>query len=299
MCSFTAIRTVRFIASIIAFAGMLFLLIQRILASVLQMATEALQLALARYNNFTGRWASQNFAEDKQLLGILHEVENVLPVANTGITILLVLSIFLLVFALLGLAFPRQMGHFFVAMKLLRWTEAGNIEESRVQMKQPSRKVIVTSVSVFFFLFLLCFAIRGCVKDNDIKIAKSASLELTEQASVYINAQRSFFNANKKVGGPRSLQLPDSLKTENFTYKVTASRFTASLNNTVNGCAAGNKWVVASSTKGFFTQELILARIAPKDTSCVNLVPDFKNIGRNRPNANKKNGTSSSSTSKD
>jgi hypothetical protein len=106
------------------------------------------------------------------------------------------------------------------------------------------------------------------------------SEDLTGQTLYYIQAQKSFFAKTNKVGGPKSLQMPDSLKSDYFTYRVTGGKFTATLNKNVKDCPAGSRWSVSASTKGFFTVELVLYRSAPKDTNCVFISPDFKNLGR-------------------
>ena len=80
--------------------------------------------------------------------------------------------------------------------------------------------------------------------------------------------------------GPKSLKMPDSLTTDYFTYRVTGSRFTATLNRDIKDCPAGSRWTVSASTKGFFSVDLVLYRAAPKDTNCTVIAPDFKNLGR-------------------
>ena len=73
----TPIRTARTISGVIALVGMLVLLIQRVLSGVLVMAHEMLSLAFARYGNFTGRFAANNFAEDKKLLSLLQAADHI------------------------------------------------------------------------------------------------------------------------------------------------------------------------------------------------------------------------------
>ena len=118
---FTPIRTVRLVSAVVAVAGMFCLLVQRILSIAMTMAQEILDLAFARYGNFTGRFAANNFAEDKKLLSMLNELKGLIPTVETALTLLLVLSVVLFVIALVGLALPRQSGHVLVALKLLKW----------------------------------------------------------------------------------------------------------------------------------------------------------------------------------
>ena len=96
----TPVRTARVISTLVALMGMVFLLLQRVLSAVLQMATDGLNLGLARYNTFTGRMALQNFPEDRQLFKLLKDVQSILPTADSVLTVLMVVAIVLLAVAL-------------------------------------------------------------------------------------------------------------------------------------------------------------------------------------------------------
>ena len=108
MNGLTPIRTARLVAAMTAVIGMILVFVSRLLLAVVAMASSTVELALTRYSNFTGRFASRNFEEDKQLLAILKEVEPLLPTADTVLTIVFVLGIVVLLVALAGLAFPKQ-----------------------------------------------------------------------------------------------------------------------------------------------------------------------------------------------
>lgn len=176
--------------------------------------------------------------------------------------------------------------------------EFGEVQESECvlgsffcKMKSKMRKMLkrlpwlgwALIGAVLLVVLGIAFGIRGCSEHHAEQMKKSASEELFEQSLTYVNAQKAYFNQNTAVGGPKSLKLPDSLSTEFFTYKVTKSRFAAKLNVAVGDCPAGTEWRINSSTNGIFFVDLILSRIPPKDTNCVKLLPDFKNIGRKLP----------------
>ena len=78
---FTPVRTVRVLFAVIALFGMFILFMERALGVVLVMAQQMLNLAFARYGNFTGRFAAQNFAEDKKLLSLLQQLKDFMPTA--------------------------------------------------------------------------------------------------------------------------------------------------------------------------------------------------------------------------
>jgi hypothetical protein len=205
--------------------------------------------------------------------------------------------------AAFGLAFPKQFCHVLVAMKLLKWQDGIVLKDMQLQGTKPEgesiskklkefcgkilekAKKVQTKYWIFIgcsfvFVLFLVFGVRGCSPSGVFGGSQAVTEDLTEQTLFYISAQKSYFAKTNKVGGPKALQMPDSLTSDNFTYRVTGSRFTATLNKDIKDCPAGSKWMVSSSTKGFFTVDLVLYRQAPKDTNCVFIAPDFKNIGR-------------------
>lgn len=283
------VRTARLIASLFALMGMVFLLLERVLSAVLEMASGGVALGLARYNNFTGRFAAQNFSEDKELLGLLKEVEGLLPMADVALVVLLVIAVLLILVAAAGLAFPRQMVHILVATKLLKWQtgteaepEGASLGEALERLGNVPLKKIALPLACITAVVVVVFAVRSCnetAQENDL----AASVrDMQEQSLAYINAQKGYFAKNGTVGNAKALQLVDSVSTDYFDYRITPSRFIAVSKVDISGCPAGSKWSVSASAKGVFTMELALYRSTPKDTNCVKLTPDYKNLGRAR-----------------
>ena len=291
----TPVRTARVIASVIALMGMVFLLLERMLSAVLVMAADGVQLGLSRYDSFTGRMALQNFAEDRQLFKLLKEVQGMIPSAESSLTIFLIIAIVLLVIALVGLALPRLFVHVLVAIKLLKW-ESDGAEEAEVEgmtFRETLEKIgeiplkkLAIPVAVILVLIIGIAGIRSCHESAKLASVDSAVEDLQQHALDYINAQKAYFGKTKTVGGPKALQLPDTSSTDYFEYKITGARFSAFSRVPIEGCPAGTKWSVYSESKGVFTKELALYRQPPKNPSCINLTPNFKNLGR--PEKNKK-----------
>ncbi len=288
MNGLTPVRTARLIASVIALVGMVFLFLERLLSAVLVMAADGVKLGLARYNNFTGRFASQNFAEDKQLLNLLKEVQNLLPSAETALTVFLVISIILFAIALAGFAMPRPFIHVLVAFKLLKW-ETGDTasEDANESLREVLTKVgniplkkIAVPFAVVLAIVVAFFAVSSCHEKVKAASITDSIDEMQQKAIEYMNAQRAFFAKGKVIGNANALQIPDSLSTSTFEYKITGGRFTAVSKVPLENCPAGTKWMVSASTKGIFEKELVLYRSAPKDSACARLTPDFKNLGR-------------------
>ena len=304
MKSLTPVRTARLIASLIAILGMFAFAVERVLTKVLAMANQAVQMGLNRYSNsFTGRFAASNFSDDKNLLVVLRQAKELLPTADKALLALFIISIVLFIVAAFGIAFPKQFCHILVSLKLLKWQDGvvvngvsviGSLDGGTPVFKKFKKlcgKVVaflkriplkywIFAVCSLVFVLILVFGVRGCSVGNVFGNTQDVTDDLTEQTMYYINAQKAYFAKNNAVGGPKALKMPDSLTTEYFTYRMTGSRFTATLNKDVKECPAGSRWMVSASTKGIFSVDLVLFRAAPKDTNCVFISPDFKNLGR-------------------
>jgi hypothetical protein len=304
MKSLTPIRTARLIASLIAILGMFAFAVERVLTKVCIMAKSGVQMGLARYtNSFTGRFAAENFSDDKKLLAVLRQAKELLPAANDALLVLFIVSIVLFVIAAFGLIFPKPFCRVLVALRLLKWQDGGLLKDVSIlgasessskpvkRIKELCGKLVAAAKKVqakywifagcaLAFILILIFGVRGCSTGSAFGGAQALTDDLTEQASFYISAQKSYFAKNKAVGGPKALQMPDSLSTDYFTYRVSASRFSATLNKNVKDCPAGSRWTVNASTKGFFTVDLVLSRVAPKDSNCTFIAPNFKNLGK-------------------
>ena len=284
----TPVRTARLISSLIALVGMVFLFLERMLSAVLQMASEGVQLGLTRYDSFTGRMALQNFAEDRQLFKMLQDVQELLPSAESALTVFLFIAIVLLAIAVVGLALPRFFVHILVTLKLLKWetdeTEEDGEETSFREIltnigEIPLKKLAIPFAVVIVF-FIGFFGIRSCQESAKLASVETAVEELQQHTLDYIKAQKAYFGKTKTVGGPKALQLPDTSSTDYFEYKITGARFTAISRVPIEGCPAGTKWSVYSESKGVFSKELALYRQPPKIPACINITPNFKNIGR-------------------
>ena len=288
MKGLTPVRTARLIASLFALMGMVFLFLERVLSSVLVMAADGVKLGLARYNNFTGRFASQNFAEDKQLLSLLKEVQGLLPSAESALAVFMVIAIVLLVIAVLGLALPKQFAHVLVALKLLKWeTDEVAAEEPGESLREVLAKVgniplktIAVPLGAVLAIVMAFFAVSSCHEKVKAASVADSIEEMQQKALLYMDAQKAYFARNKVVGNANALQMADSLSTSSFEYTISGGRFTAVSKVPFENCPAGTKWSVSASTKGFFEKELVLYRSAPKDSACARLTPDFKKLGR-------------------
>lgn len=284
MKGLTVTRTGRLVASFNAILGLLFLILNRVLSAVLEMAGNAVNMGLARYNNFTGRFAADNFEEDRKLLQLLKDAGELLPLGDTALSILMVLSVVFIVIAAIGLIMPKNFVHVLVAIRLLKWMPKGGERSGSGKSAKPlsplQKKIALGTIGGIVFLIIACFGISSCMEKAQVETQQNHIANMEKQALTYIRAQKEFYAQNQEIGGAKQLQLPDSLETDGFSLKVTGSRFTAVSKIQLGNCPAGNKWYISSSEKGFFSRELQLYRAVPKDTACANLTPEFKQLGR-------------------
>lgn len=289
MQGLTPVRTVRLLSSLVALVGMVFLLLERVLSAVLAMAKDGVGLGLARYNNFTGQFAAQNFAQDKQLLNLLKEVQSMLPMAESALTVFLIVAIVFIVIALVGLALPKQTVHVLVALKLLKW-QTGDIEEANPgaslqdmlkKLGEVPLKKLAIPFAAIVVVVLAVLVISSCQERAKTASISGALEEMQEQAAAYITAQKAYYAQKKNLGDAKALHMADSVSTDWFDYKMKGTRFTAVSKVPLGNCPAGTKWNVNAATKGFFEKELLFYRILPKDSACAKLTPGFKTLGRN------------------
>ncbi|WP_406537627.1 hypothetical protein [Fibrobacter sp.] len=304
MKSLTSVRTARLVASLIAILGMFFFAAERVLVKVCVMAKDGVQMGLNRYSNsFTGRFAAENFSDDKKLLDVLRQANELFPIAEKVSLALFIICLILFIVAAFGIAFPKQFCHVLVAVKLLKWQDGIVLQDMKLsgtpsegpsvsdKLKELCGKIAAVAKKVqpkywifigcsLVFVLVLVFGVRGCSAPSVFGGSQAVTDDLNGQTLYYIQAQKSFFAKTNKVGGPKSLQMPDSLVSDYFTYRITGGKFTATLNKNVKDCPAGTRWSVSAATKGIFTLDLVLYRAAPKDTNCVFISPNFKNLGR-------------------
>ena len=280
---FTPIRTVRLVSAVVAVAGMFCLLVQRILSIAMTMAQEILDLAFARYGNFTGRFAANNFAEDKKLLSMLNELKGLIPTVETALTLLLVLSVVLFVIALVGLALPRQSGHVLVALKLLKWQPVdgeGDSDDEQLTLSPASLKKLGIVAGVILAIALAVFGIRGCMLVSGAQAQEAALHELNTKVQGYMSTQRAFFNKSKALGSAKQLGLDSLTDGKYYTFRVGRNYIDAESKETLENCPSGSHWRVNASVNGFLSKELKFFSMLPKNRDCQKFSPNLKNSGR-------------------
>ena len=118
---FNEYRVVRVIGILIFSIGAVVIFFAKILDLILAFADNAIQLAVVRYSNFTGKIALQSFKEDQELWNIINTVnENLLPIAEVLMPVLFFPCFFYNAFRRLYYCFPRYFGDLLQLLKILK-----------------------------------------------------------------------------------------------------------------------------------------------------------------------------------
>lgn len=242
--------------------------------SLTAVAVELVEKALSRYNNFTGKIALQNFAEDKILYQQVQNLqETVLPFLELLLPIIVVLAVLLSVASILCFVLPNQCAALLIRIKLWKDISSENTEnsfESKPSLSIPWKKILL----VFFPIILLLLAVLGIRSCTSIS-PKEANQDLEKAALHYIEFVKSGFSKDQKI------HIPDSFpESEIFKFEIQKGRFVAILNEQVEDCKVGSSWTIFPSVKGLFKKTLSLYRKSPADSSCQVIAPDFKSIGK-------------------
>ena len=164
MKGLTPIRTGRLVSAFFAFIGMILLFLNRVLSAVLEMAGQGVQMGLSRYDNFTGRFALDNFPEDRELMALLKQAADLLPVASDALAFVLFLSIVCIVVAVAGFVMPRNVVHILVALKILKWTGDyyDDDDGNDVGLTDAQKKITISAIGGVCFLVILAVCIVQC-----------------------------------------------------------------------------------------------------------------------------------------
>lgn len=288
---FNEYRVVRVIGTLVFIIGAVALFFAKILDLIVVFADKVVQLAVVRYSNFTGQIALQSFKEDQELWNIINSVnQNVLPLADVLMPLLFFMAIFTMLIGVCIFSFPRYFADLLTTLKVLKRGKSCLEDESAFENAVPETlfKIVfkwLVSLFVLIFIFVSTFLVFRCATDeSDDHLKKEA--EIMEQASIFIEKQKDYFNKNNTVGTLKqlNLELKDS---EHFIYSISkdGSRWTVKNKEDWEKCPAGSEWRVSVSITGFFEQKINFYRALPKNTHCAEWTKGFKNVGKPLPKA--------------
>lgn len=292
MLYLSSTRIVRTFGIFFAVLAAVLFAVSKVVVYVLGVANGLVAKAIARYSSFTGRMALENFPEDKALYAQVKSLQTgLLPTIESLLPVIVALSVVLLVLAILCFALPRQLAQVLVAFKLWKGAqvdenapvaevEACECDTENVEDKPvcPKKKIKVTFelklIAAVVALIVIGVGLAISFSNRGIPLEK-VNEELASNSKSVVSHLKQNFQKTKKVDF--SGEFPQS---EIFEYKSTANSFTAVLKEDIDGCPAGSTWKISATVKGLFQKSLNISRVAPKDSACVKIMPDFKSVGR-------------------
>ena len=276
---FKEVRTVRAFAGAILFVGILLVTFAKVMGFMQDLGQNAVNLGLARYSNFTGRFAARNFAEDRQLLHFLNLLnETLLPVAHVLVPLLLIVGLVVTGIGIFMWLYPQTGSQILIALKWLKLVPDPDVTESEVLAKDKTnvKSTLIFIGCLLIAVFFASFVFRSCTNDTGDTPKKVE--EISQEASHYIELQKKYFAENNALGSSQMIgYVPSS--SDYFEFKSQGIGFWRAVNKEKwEECPAGNKWRVQMKLEGLFEKNLKIFISSPSDSLCAKLTPDFRKV---------------------
>ncbi|WP_308604398.1 hypothetical protein [uncultured Fibrobacter sp.] len=268
---FSKIRTVRLLGIVALALAILFGVLFLALSYVDDFASQVVNLAMARYSNFTGKFALNNFEEDKRLMAILLSVKDeLLPLVECLKPIAFVSASLFGVAALVFWIFPSWIAERLLRFRILR--VAGEGSGNSISPFSLSKKTLVALATLVTVVLLSFFVLqRDPAKEN---LEKAAELE--RETARFVQLQRQFYQKNKKLGTWAQIGY-EPAKSDDFLFEKRGKfAWQAKNRKSWEECPDSSVWKASFEMTGFFTKELKIYISAPKAANCAHLTPDFR-----------------------
>ncbi len=276
---FKEVRTVRAFAGAILFVGILLVTFAKIMGFMQNLAQNAVDLGLARYSNFTGRFAARNFAEDRQLLHFLNLLnDTLLPVAHVLVPLLIIVGLLVMGIGIFMWLYPQTGSQILIALKWLKLVPDPNATEFEVLAKNKTnaKSTLIFIGCLLLAVFFASFVMRSCA--NDTGDTKEMVEEISQEASRYIELQKKYYDENKTLGSSQMIGYEAS-SSDYFDFQNQGIGFWRAVNKEKwEECPAGKKWRVQMKLEGLFEKKLKIFVSTPSDSLCAKLTPDFQQV---------------------
>ena len=268
---FSKIRTVRLLGIMALALAILFGVLFFALSYVDDFASQVVNLAMARYSNFTGKFALNNFEEDKRLMAILLSAKDeLLPLVECLPPIASVRASLFGVAALVFWIFPSWIAERLLRFRILR--VAGEGSGNSMSPFSLSKKTLVALATLVTVVLLSFFVLqRDPAKEN---VEKAAELE--RETARFVQLQRQFYQKNKKLGTWAQIGY-EPAKSDDFLFEKRGKfAWQAKNRKSWEECPDSSVWKASFEMTGFCTKELKIYISAPKAANCAHLTPDFR-----------------------
>ena len=236
-------------------------------------ASHVVDLALARYNNFTGKIALSSFAEDQQLMTVVQSVKkDLLPLIAIAKSWTFVFGTLL---ALLGGAceiFPKWMATALLKLHILKPAN-GELREMPEAFRRRLKilGIIVGAIAAISVAVGLVVHFTDPNRDTPAKVQ-----ELEKEASRYYALQKAYFQKHQAIGTWKEIGYTAPVS-ENFAFEKQGKySWRAKSLMPLEKCPEASVWKVTFEVTGFFSKELKTYASRPNSEACETLTPEYR-----------------------
>lgn len=260
------------IAGVEAFAfGCVLIALGFVLVHVQDFAVNLVEMAMARYENLTGKIALNVFGEDRALMQQLLVVkDSLLPLLSMGIPLAFAFGFPLAIFGIVVALFPFRVEN---ALSKIRWLCKKSCpdthQNSTALHQKKSAALVLCGIGICASLLIVLGLGLGGNSSDGAEI-------LEREAARFVGLERSYFHGKKSLGTWSQIGY-EPLESEFFSFeKAGNSAWKAVSLRKIGDCPEGNGWRIGFELKGVFDKEMKTYVTLPKDSNCVKLSPDFR-----------------------
>ncbi|MBP5247745.1 MAG: hypothetical protein J6Z31_07800, partial [Fibrobacter sp.] len=236
-------------------------------------ASHVVNLALARYNSFTGQIALSSFSEDQQLMAVVQSVKkDLLPLIATAKPWAFAFGILMAILGGVCEAIPKLVATALLKLHVLK-PATGDLNEAPECFRRRLRilAIVVCAIALICLVMGLIFHFNDPGRDTPSKV-----LELEKEASRYYSLQKAYFQKHQAIGTWVQIgyEAPTS---ENFVFEKQGKYSWRAKNiSKWEECPDSSVWKVTFEVTGFFSKELKTYASRPNLEACESLTPEFR-----------------------
>jgi len=267
------VRTVRVLGISFFVLAVVFIALGFVLDYVHGYASHIVELALARYSNFTGKIALSSFSEDQQLMTVVQSVKrDLLPLIASVKPWTFAVGILM---ALLGGAFeilPKWTATVLLKLHILKLS-SGELREVPEAFRKRIKILTVSLAGVVALACLIGLILHLTDPNRDLP---QKVQELEQEASRYYTLQKAYFQKRQTIGNWKEIgyEAPTS---ENFVFEKQGKYSWRAKNlKALEKCPEASVWKVTFEVTGIFSKELKAYASRPSLEACESLTPEFR-----------------------
>ncbi len=266
-------RTVRVLGISFLFVAAVFIVLGYVLDYAHGYASHVVQLALARYSNFTGQIALNSFSEDQQLMAVVQSVKKeLLPLIAAAKPWTFAFGIFMAVLGAICEIIPKPVATGLLKFHILK-TVDGNLGEMPEAFRKRLRIVLIVVCAVVAVVLTVGLILHFTDSNRD---TPAKVQELESEASRYYSLQKAYFQKHQAIGTWAQIGYA-APASKNFVFEKQGKYSWRAKNIALwEECPEASVWKLTFEVTGFFSKELKAYASRPNLEACESLTPDFR-----------------------